>query len=395
MYRRFLVVLTAVLLLSAIFTGCQQQTEPPVADDTKPIVTFTMQNGDVFKAELYPEIAPEAVNNFIYLANQKFYDGLTFHRIMPEFLAFGGCPKGDGTGGAGYTIRGEVPANGFDNRLMHTEGVLSTVTSYFPNSASSQFIIMDIDVTNPQHELNIYYASFGKIIEGLDKFKNVMATEITEDTDAEGNSLGIPVDPPVIESVTVDTHGQEYPEPRKFVFTTEVPDYDQELPVVTIEMADGKTIKAELYPQIAPNTVNNFISLIEQGYYDGLTFHRIMEGFMIQGGCPLGDGSGDPGYSIKEEFNNLMHTTGVLSMARSAVLDSAGSQFFIMDEDSPHLDGSYTAFGKVIAGIEHVKELAAVPLANVQYGLPVEPPVISKITVDTNGVEYPEPEKIE
>lgn len=168
-------------------------------------------------------------------------------------------------------------------------------------------------------------------------------------------------------------------------------------PIVTFQMADGSTIQAELYPDIAPNTVNNFISLVKNGFYDGLTFHRIIKGFMIQGGCPDGNGMGGPGYSIRGEFamngfeNNLKHTAGVLSMARSQMPDSAGSQFFIMHKDSPHLDGAYAAFGKVTEGMDIVDKLACV---ETDYGdMPVTPVVMEKVTVETFGEEYPEPEK--
>lgn len=168
-------------------------------------------------------------------------------------------------------------------------------------------------------------------------------------------------------------------------------------PIVTFQMASGDVIKAELYPEIAPNTVNNFISLVNKGYYDGLIFHRIIEGFMIQGGCPDGTGMGGPGYSIKGEFamngfeNNLKHTAGVLSMARSQMPNSAGSQFFIMHKDSPHLDGQYAAFGKVVEGLDVVDKFATV---DTDYSdRPFTPVVIEKVTVDTMGVDYPEPEK--
>lgn len=168
-------------------------------------------------------------------------------------------------------------------------------------------------------------------------------------------------------------------------------------PIVTITMENGDTMKAELYPDIAPNTVNNFISLVKSGYYDGLIFHRVIKGFMIQGGCPEGTGMGGPGYSIKGEFssngfdNNLKHTPGVLSMARSMMPDSAGSQFFIMHKTSPHLDGEYAAFGKVTEGLEIVDKIANVPTS---YGdRPLEDQRIKSITVDTLGEEYPEPEK--
>lgn len=169
-------------------------------------------------------------------------------------------------------------------------------------------------------------------------------------------------------------------------------------PVVTIEMENGGIIKAELYPEIAPNTVNNFISLINKNFYDGLIFHRVIKGFMIQGGCPDGIGTGGPGYGIKGEFsangfaNDLKHTPGVLSMARAMDPDSAGSQFFIMHETSPHLDGSYAAFGKVTEGLEVVNKIAE---TRTDYSdRPLEPQVIKSVTVDTFGVEYPEPETV-
>ena len=168
-------------------------------------------------------------------------------------------------------------------------------------------------------------------------------------------------------------------------------------PVVTIEMENGDKIKAELYPETAPNTVNNFLSLIQDGYYNGLIFHRVINGFMIQGGCPDGSGMGGPGYSIKGEFsengfeNNLKHTEGVLSMARSMMPDSAGSQFFIMHKTSPHLDGQYAAFGKVIEGMDVVNKIAT---ANTDYSdRPLEEQKMKTVTAETFGVEYPDPER--
>lgn len=173
--------------------------------------------------------------------------------------------------------------------------------------------------------------------------------------------------------------------------------YDMENPIVTIEMENGDIMKAELYPEVAPNTVNNFISLVKKGYYDGLIFHRVIRGFMIQGGCPNGTGMGGPGYQIKGEFaqngfaNDLRHTPGVLSMARAMHPDSAGSQFFIMHETSPHLDGSYAAFGKIIEGMDVVNKIAETRTG--WQDRPVEEQKMKKVTVDTKGVEYPEPEK--
>ena len=168
-------------------------------------------------------------------------------------------------------------------------------------------------------------------------------------------------------------------------------------PIVTIEMENGDIIKAELYPEIAPNTVNNFISLVKKGYYDGIIFHRVISGFMIQGGDPTGTGMGGPGYTIKGEFtsngfkNDLKHDRGVLSMARTMAPNSAGSQFFVMHENSPHLDGQYASFGKVIEGIENVDKIAGTRTDF--QDRPRTPQVMKKVTVETFGVEYAEPEK--
>ena len=168
-------------------------------------------------------------------------------------------------------------------------------------------------------------------------------------------------------------------------------------PVITITMDNGDVIKAELYPEIAPVSVNNFISLVKKGFYDGLTFHRVIEGFMIQGGCPLGNGTGGPGYTIRGEFsqngfhNPLKHEAGVLSMARAMHPDSAGSQFFIMPKAAPHLDCAYAAFGKVTDGLDVVNKIAETDTD--WNDAPLDPQVIRTITVDTFGVDYPEPEK--
>ena len=169
-------------------------------------------------------------------------------------------------------------------------------------------------------------------------------------------------------------------------------------PVVTFTMDSGDVFKAELYPDIAPVSVNNFISLVRKGFYDGLIFHRVIKGFMIQGGDTEGTGMGGPGYSIKGEFsengfkNDLKHTEGVLSMARSMMPDSAGSQFFIMHKTSPHLDGSYAAFGKIIEGLENVNKIAECKTD--WSDRPVEAQRMQSVTVETFGVDYPEPEKI-
>ena len=169
-------------------------------------------------------------------------------------------------------------------------------------------------------------------------------------------------------------------------------------PIVTFEMENGSVFRAELYPQIAPNTVKNFISLVKRGFYDGLIFHRVISGFMIQGGCPKGTGTGGPGYSIKGEFamngfkNDLAHDPGVLSMARAMDPNSAGSQFFVMHKKSPHLDGQYAAFGKVTDGMDTVNAIASAKTD--RFDKPVIPQVMKKVTVETFGVDYGEPEKM-
>lgn len=169
-------------------------------------------------------------------------------------------------------------------------------------------------------------------------------------------------------------------------------------PIVTIKMEQGGVIKAELYPEIAPNTVNNFISLVKKGFYNGLIFHRVIDGFMIQGGDPNGIGIGGPGYAIKGEFasngfkNDLAHNRGVLSMARSMNRDSAGSQFFIMVEDAPHLDGEYASFGCVIEGMETVDKI--VSSKRDMRDKPIIDQVMEEVTVETFGTDYPEPEKM-
>ncbi|MBR6477177.1 MAG: peptidylprolyl isomerase [Lachnospiraceae bacterium] len=168
-------------------------------------------------------------------------------------------------------------------------------------------------------------------------------------------------------------------------------------PIVTFTMKDGSVFKAELYPEIAPNTVNNFISLVNKGFYNGLIFHRVIRGFMIQGGCPDGTGMGGPGYTIKGEFsgngfkNDLKHTPGVLSMARAMNPNSAGSQFFVMHQTSPHLDGQYAAFGKVIEGMDVVNAIAETPTDF--RDRPMQDQIMASVTVETFGETYPEPEK--
>jgi len=212
------------------------------------------------------------------------------------------------------------------------------------------------------------------------------------------NEEGWAIEPKeVMKKVTVDTVGQEYDEPEQ----VEVWDASQPNPVVTMEIEAGGIIKVELYPDVALNTVRNFVALVRDGFYDGLKFHRIIPGFMIQGGDPDGNGTGGPGHYIYGEFaangimNQLAHTRGVLSMARSQHNDSAGSQFFLMVADSPHLDGGYAGFGKVIEGMDIVDRIVNGPSDQAQNGLALEPrEAIKKATVDTFGVDIGAPKLI-
>lgn len=217
-------------------------------------------------------------------------------------------------------------------------------------------------------------------------------TEVTSETEKEPAAPG---NEPTDTEPAKENAAPASEEPKN---TEEEPTVNN-YPIATITMKDGGVMKLELYPDVAPNTVKNFIALANAGFYDGLTFHRIIYGFMIQGGDPDGMGSGGPGYSIKGEFasngfkNDLKHTRGVISMARTMVPDSAGSQFFIMHMDAPHLDGEYAAFGMLTEGFDVLDKIAAVKTG--MYDMPLEPVVIDTIRVDTLGVEYGEPEKIQ
>lgn len=359
-------LLAAVVIAAGIFGLIKAQTENPY-ESTKTIATIEMENGSQIVLELYPDIAPITVANFTELANSGFYDGLIFHRVISGFMIHGGDPTGTGMGGPGYTIKGEFSANGVKNKLGHARGVISMARSASYDSAGSQFFIMH--ETRPH--LDGSYAAFGTVVSGIETVDAIASVK----TDADDR----PLTAQVMKSVRVETK--------------EIVNDSDKNPIATIEMENGDKIVLELYPSIAPNTVANFISLANEGFYDGLIFHRVIDGFMIQGGDPTGTGMGGPGYAIKGEFlangynNNLPHERGVISMARSMANDSAGSQFFIMHKTSPHLDGSYAAFGNVISGIEAVDAIATTKTdANDK---PLTAQIIKSIRVDTKGESYP------
>ncbi len=333
-------------------------------------VEIEIENYGTVALTLDADIAPVSATNFINLANADFYDGLTFHRIIDGFMIQGGDPEGTGAGGSAQNIQGEFASNGIKNTLVHTRGVISMARTNDPNSASSQFFIMHEDAPH----LDGDYAAFGWVTEGIEFVDAICENTTVEDS----NGTVLAKNQPVIKEVRVIgkieesslTSGNNTQAPDKN--TTQAPAQNNALLTrdsedllsgkynIEIEIENYGTIALTLDADIAPVTVTNFINLVKDDFYNGLTFHRIISGFMIQGGDPLGIGIGGSSQKIQGEFaqngieNNLAHTRGVISMARSNDPNSASSQFFIMHEDAPHLDGAYAAFGQVTSGIEVV-----------------------------------------
>ena len=347
-------------------------------------VEITVKNYGIITLTLDETIAPITVNNFIKLANEGFYDGLTFHRIIEGFMMQGGDPKGDGSGGSPQTIKGEFAINGVKNPLPHVRGVISMARLSYPyDSASSQFFIMHKDYPS----LNGSYAAFGWVTSGME-FVDAICEE-TPVTDNNG-TVSAKKQPEILSVRVVGTEGGENTEKPERVPGNEtygeafeanigIDTTAHKLHNVEIKIEKYGIITLTLDETIAPITVNNFIKLANEGFYDGLTLHRIMEGFMMQGGDPKGDGTGGSDEKIKGEFalngvsNPLPHVRGVISMARrSYPYDSASSQFFIMHKDSPSLNGGYAAFGWVTSGMEFVDAICE------------EAPV-----VDSNGTVLP------
>lgn len=304
------------------------------------------------------DIAPVSVTNFINLANADFYDGLTFHRIMDGFMMQGGDPEGTGMGGSAQNIQGEFAANGITNTLNHTRGVISMARATDPNSASSQFFIVHED----SDFLNGNYAAFGWVTEGMDIVDSICTSAKVVDN----NGTVLAKNQPVIKEVRIIgeiekgslSYRPNTPDPS--MLTRDSEGLLSGKHNVEIEIEEYGTIALTLDADLAPVTVTNFINLVKDDFYNGITFHRIISGFMIQGGDPEGTGMGGSDQKIQGEFvangivNTLSHTRGVISMARTNDPNSASSQFFIIHQDSPHLDGSYAAFGQVTSGIEVV-----------------------------------------
>jgi len=356
--KRVLLCLLALVVMLTAFTGCGNKEEdsadwPGALLSGKHYAEIVVANYGTIVVELDADTAPVTVTNFVRLVEQKFYDGLTFHRVISGFMMQGGDPDGNGTGGSANNIKGEFTSNGVQNTISHKRGVISMARSNDPNSASSQFFIMHKD--SPHLDGN--YAAFGHVVSGIEVVDGVCAATPVVDN----NGTVLSNNQPKITTIRMLTEytpttgttsdGLKDPETEGCLTGTHY---------VEIDVKDYGTIRLELYADIAPRTVTNFMQLVEDGFYDGITFHRIISGFMIQGGDPDGDGVGGSDKTIVGEFaangyrNALSHTRGVISMARTNDPNSASSQFFIVHEDSPHLDGNYAAFGQVISGMDVV-----------------------------------------
>ena len=315
---------------------------------------IVLESGEVIVVDLLEETAPQHVNNFVFLVNQRFYDDLTFHEVLPGLSVRAGDPTaGDPSAGwpadAGYELPDEDSADGL---AVDAGGVLA-MSRDEDGASSSQFLIT---LSPPEASVAEGLTAFGRVTSDLQPLHafgsrdpaaippppagpKIVEIRITEDSVSAASADSTPTEP---------EGPRSWDEPPAFALEDGV-DYR-----ATIEMADGGLIEIDLYEELAPQHVNSFVFLARQGFYDSVTFHRIIHGFMAQGGDPTGTGAGGPGYMIDAEFNDTEHVRGILSMARSADPNSAGSQFFIVYAAAPHLDGQYTAFGEVISGMDVV-----------------------------------------
>ena len=324
-----------------------------------------LESGEVVVVDLMETLAPEHVNNFVFLVNEGFYDGLSFHEVLPGLRAHAGDPTAgdpdaDFPDDAGYLLPDEpMSGEAGDALALDSEGIVAMRRSEH-GASSSQFFITLSDQGSETDEAS---TAFGRVTSGivaLHGFKprdpsriptpppgpKIVAIRITEDG-AVATTVGASIDPPAAEDAPppIPDLSLTWVAPPAFALEDGV-DYR-----ATIEMVGGGTIEIDLYEDLAPGHVNNFVFLAREGFYDAVTFHRIIYGFMAQGGDPTGSGTGGPGYLLDAEFNDTRHVRGVVSMARSADPNSAGSQFFIVFDDAPHLDGQYTAFGEVTSGM--------------------------------------------
>ena len=384
--KRFLSIFLLLVMCMGLLAACTDETtaiDPETLGDQVQIA-IKVKNFGTIKADLYPKIAPITVAHIVSLIQEEFYDGLIFHRVIDGFMIQGGDPTGTGMGESGQkTIKGEFSDNGVQNDLKNTRGVLAMARRGNDNdSATSQFFINTVD--NPH--LDGAYATFGMVVEGMEVVDAIAAVPT-----GSGNK---PLTDVVIESIRViegadkvtTTVATTTADPETPETTDPVDPYADPIHIV-IEIADFGTVKADLYPGVAPITVAHIKSLIEEKFYDGLTIHRVDPGFVIQGGDPAGNGLGVEGQAtIKGEFsangvnNPLSNKRGVLAMARKGNnYDSATSQFYINLADNDFLDGMYATFGMVTEGMDVVDAIAGVETNSSES--PITPVVITSIRI--------------
>ena len=401
--KKLLSLLLVLAMLAAIFVACDDEptapAEPPadntsthtapawkdleevlktsevknfdavsLSDTATDYVLLDVANYGKILVRLFPDVAPETVQNFKALVSEGFYDGLIFHRVIENFMIQGGDPKGDGTGGSPKNIKGEFKNNGFENNLKHLRGVVSMARRGDDmNSASSQFFICHQNFASGNGD----YAAFGYVVYGMETVDKIARVKT--------NSGDKPQTDVVITSTKFANVPAEAliapPDPLDLLpVSTEATDY------VLLDVENYGKILIHLYPDEAPETVANFKALVADGFYDGLTFHRVIRGFMIQGGDPMGNGTGGSDTTITGEFesngieNRIPHIRGVLSMARNVKnpddeesKNSASSQFFICqgaESNLSHLNGDYAAFGYVLEGMDVVDKIANVSVNN-------------------------------
>ena len=375
----------ACVMCLGLFAACGDTDDSSSASGTKKAAAKAADTSKSFVITLYADKAPITCENFENLVKDGFYDGLTFHRIVDGFMAQGGDPSGDGTGGSDKTIKGEFSSNGVENDLSHTRGIVSMARSQDPDSASSQFFICFSDQYASTLDGN--YAAFGEVTEGMEIIDDLQNVERSLGAD---NAISKPVQPVTIvkaEMIDDDENGNH--RARFYLdYTTDKKEINED----DYEKQTGE-FTVTLYKDKAPLTCENFEKLVGEGFYDGLTFHRVIENFVAQGGDPKGDGTGGSGENIKGEFsangvdNDLSHTRGVISMARAASdNDSASSQFFIClsDDYSSILDGQYAAFGKVTEGMDVVDAMSLVEKTvgtDQSESLPLLPVTIEKAEI--------------
>ena len=356
--KKIISLLLALVMLLPL-TACEKENKEENKGSSlgsDPVyIEISVENYGKIRAELYPDVAPITVENFVNLVNDNFYSGIIFHRVIKGFMIQGGDPDGTGGGGSKETIKGEFASNGVENNLKHERGVLSMARTTAPNSASSQFFICHQTASH----LDGDYAAFGRVTAGMAVVDAIANTQ-TGANDKPVNDIKMEyikvVDSPKIDPVKAE-----------------------------ITVAGHGKMALELYPDVAPQTVANFTALAEEGFYDGLTFHRIIKDFMIQGGDPEGTGLGGSDKAILGEFtangieNSLSHKRGVISMARTNDPNSASSQFFICHVDYPSLDGGYAAFGQVTEGLEVLDSIAGV--ATGEGDMPLESVIIESVKI--------------